>query len=378
MKRPVIIAIAFATIVKLLMAWFTIGTSDVVTWRAFANNAALCGQCVYSLPGPYGDPFNHPPFMVVLLKLVAGTALFPFWIRLPSILADIGTVFFVSRLLPNASKWHLVLLALNPVSILISGYHGNTDPVMICFVVASIYAISRNRFELAGVAFGMATNIKIVPLLFVPCFLFQPGLRRRLIFVAASLATVLVFLLPYMNKEVITRVLGYQGLFVNWGPAHYLDLTGRAPLYFLAVPMRFSIIIGSIVLSYWLSRKGRSLFEICAAILLLFYVLTPSIAMQYFAWGVPFVILLGPVRAALYYGFAGALIALQYHRWSNGSWYFADSHSVLPVTAQTEFLSFAIWAVCIFLLYLLIARKTTTSTSAPAEHHNDHRAYFVR
>jgi len=354
MKRPVIIAIAFATIVKLLIAWFTIGTSDVVTWRAFANNAALCGQCVYSLPGPYGDPFNHPPFMVVFLKLVAGTALFPFWIRLPSILADIGTVFFVSRLLPNAPKSHLVLLALNPVSILISGFHGNTDPVMICFVVASIYAATKDRFELAGVAFGMALNVKIVPLLFVPSFLFQPGLRRRLIFVVTSVATVLLFLLPYMSKEVITRVLGYQGVFVNWGPAHYLDLTGRAPLYLLAVPMRYSIIIGSIVLSYWLGRKGRSLFEICAAIVLLFYVLTPSIAMQYFAWGVPFVLLLGPIRAALFYISAGALIALQYHRWSSGSWYFADSHSVLPVTAQSEFLSFAICVICAFLLYTLL------------------------
>jgi Gpi18-like mannosyltransferase len=359
MKRPVIIAIAVATIVKLLLAWFTIGTSDVATWRAFANNAALCGQCVYSLPGPYGDPFNHPPFIILFLKLIAGTALFPFWLRLPSILADIATVFFVSRLLPNASKWLLVLLALNPVSILISGFHGNTDPVMICFVVASIYAATKNRFELAGVALGMALNIKIVPLLFAPSFLFQPGMRRRLIFIATAVVTVLVFLLPYMSKEVITNVLRYRGLFVNWGPAHYLDLTGRAPFYFLAAPMRYAIIIGSIVLSSCLNRKGRSLFEICAAIVLLFYVFTPSIAMQYFAWGVPFVILLGRFRASLYYAFAGALIALQYHRWSNGTWYFADSHSVPPVTAQTEFLSFAVWAICIFLLYRLCLKSRT-------------------
>src|ERR1700741_3849485 len=366
MKRPVIIAIALATTVKLLSAWFTVGTSDVITWRAFANNAALCGQCVYSLPGPYGDPFNHPPFVVVFLKLIAGTALFPFWLRLPSILADIATVFLVSRLLPNASKWLLVLLALNPVSILISGFHGNTDPVMICFVVASIYASTKDRSELAGLAFGVALSIKIVPLLLAPCFLFQPGKRRRLIFVATTVAVVIVFSLPYLSIEAITKVLGYSGLFVNWGIAHYLDLAGRMPLHFFAAPMRYAIIVGSIVLSAWLNRSERSLFQICATIVLLFYVLTPPMAMQYFAWGVPFMILLGPLQASLYYGFAGALIALEYHRWSNGAWYFADSHSVPSVTAETEFLSFAIWALCTFLLYSLLRNRNSSAAVSSA------------
>ena len=368
MKRPVVIAVVLATTVKLLIAWFTIGTSDITTWRVFANNAALCGHCVYALPGPYGDPFNHPPFLVLFLKLIAGTALFPFWLRLPSILADIGTVFFVSRLLPNASKWHMVLLALNPISLLVSGFHGNTDPVMIFFVVTSIYAITKDRSELAGLSFGMALNIKIVPVLFVPCFLFHPGIRRRLAFIVAAVAIVSMFFIPYISKEVIANVLGYQGLFVNWGLAHYLDLSGRMPLYFLAAPLRYAIIVGSIVLSFWLSRSGPSLFAICAATVLLFYVLTPSMAMQYFVWGVPFVILLGPLRASLYYGFAGALIALQYHRWSNGTWYFADSHSVPPVTAQTEFLGFAIWALCAFLLYsLLRSRHTLQVTGLTSE-----------
>src|SRR5215216_6203036 len=103
MKRAVVIALTIATLAKFLFAWLTIGTSDVATWRAFADNAALCGSCVYGLPGPFGDPFNHPPFIILFLKIIAGLSPFPFWLRLPSIAADIITLFFVAKLLPKTS-----------------------------------------------------------------------------------------------------------------------------------------------------------------------------------------------------------------------------------------------------------------------------------
>ena len=106
MKRPLIIALGIATLVKLVLAAVTIGTNDVATWRAFADHAMLCGRCAYQFPGPYGDPFNHPPFIIHFLKLIgmSSAAWFPFWIRLPAILADIATVLVVTKLIPGISK----------------------------------------------------------------------------------------------------------------------------------------------------------------------------------------------------------------------------------------------------------------------------------
>src|SRR5215212_726857 len=129
MKRPLIIALGIATLVKLGLAVATVGTNDVVTWRAFADNAMLCGGCVYNLPGPYGDPFNHPPFIIHFLKLIGASSAvwFPLWLRLPAVLADVGTVLLATKLIPGISIRLTVVLALNPVSILISGFHGNTD-----------------------------------------------------------------------------------------------------------------------------------------------------------------------------------------------------------------------------------------------------------
>ncbi len=357
-NRLLIAAVLLATSIKLLLAWFTVGSNDVITWLSFAKTAQTCGGCVYGTTGPYGDPFNHPPFIIHVLKLLPVSGdLFAFWLRVPSIAADVATIFLVHRLAPDLSKYALVLLALNPVSILISGFHGNTDPVMISFLVAAVFFATKNRALLAGLAFGMAINVKIVPLLFAPCFLvyIMPN-KRRAEFCAGAIVAVLLLSLPYVldTREVGNGVLGYRGLFTNWSFAHYADLAGLQPSHLLAKPSQWAIVVVSVVLPFCARRRGLSLFAACSAVTIGFYFLTPSLALQYLAWGVPFVVLLGLGYAALYYILGGSLIALQYHRWSGGRWIFADSHSVVPVTAETEFLSFALWVTCGVMLFSIV------------------------
>src|SRR5581483_7561229 len=80
--------------------------------------------------------FNHPPFMVHVLRLLGWIASatrlpFPLVLRLPGIAADAASVWMVARLLgPRPSPVRLIALALSPVALMISGFHGNTDPVM--------------------------------------------------------------------------------------------------------------------------------------------------------------------------------------------------------------------------------------------------------
>jgi len=358
LPRPLIAALVLSTFIKLLLAWFTVGTNDVVTWLSFAHAAQSCGACVYHSLGPYGDPFNHPPFIIHFLKLLpTASGLFPFWLRLPSIVADIGAVFLVHRLAPSLPTYTLTLLAANPVSILISGFQGKTDPVMVFFLLAAILFASKDKSLLAGLAFGMALNIKAVPLLFVPCFLLYLGpLKRKAVFCATLIAAVGLLSLPYIlhGSEVMKSVLGYRGLFTNWGVAHYADLAGLQPVNLLTRPFQYLMFGVSVVLPWYLRRRDVPLIKACAAVMLSFYVLTPSLALQYLVWAVPFVAMLGLRSATIYYALASSLIALQYHRCSGGRWIFADSHSVLPVTAETELLSFALWVCCITLFALLV------------------------
>jgi 4-amino-4-deoxy-L-arabinose transferase-like glycosyltransferase len=301
--------------------------------------------------------------MIHFLKLLPHTGAFPFWLRLPSILADVGTVSLVTRLLPNLSRPALLLLVLNPISILISGFHGNTDPIMIFWVVAALYCFKKEWFWLAGIAFGMALNTKVVPFIMLPSFLFYLHNRRALspsviIFSLSVITTVTLFSFPYVlhPKAVMVNVWGYRGVGTNWGIAFYANLAGLRPDV-LVKPLVYLILALAMALPWFLQKKRRSLFGVCATILFIFYFLTPSLGVQYLAWGVPFLAVLSVRWMVPYYLLGGGLIALEYHRWSGGHWVFADSHSVPPVTAETAFLAFVLWVCCGATLYVLLKTR---------------------
>ncbi len=133
-----VLATVLALVVKLVLALTTIGTNDVLRWETFLTHAQLYGGIgLYHRIGY----FNHPPFMVHVLHLMAFmtslTSLsFPFWLRLPAILADIGSLILVWSILERHQpaihrRAALMCMAVAPPSLLISGFHGNTVPVMI-------------------------------------------------------------------------------------------------------------------------------------------------------------------------------------------------------------------------------------------------------
>lgn len=359
MKRSLIIALGIATLVKLVLAAVTIGTNDVTTWRVFADNAMLCGGCVYHLPGPYGDPFNHPPFMIHFLKLIGtSTAWFPFLLRLPAILADVGTVLVITRLIPEISTRLLVLLALNPVSILISGYHGNTDPLMIFFVVLTIYLLKTDRLKWAAAAFGMAINIKVVPLLLVPAILIHIWNRRSargvVLFVSIATVVVLALSLPYILSNPLAigkATLGYSGMYGKWGTARILIAfpLSRAGHEIAARVIQTLIIAVTLTLAFYLNKRKADLVYQIGLIFFLFFFLTPSLAVQYLSWPVPFILALGFWWSLAYYTSAGLYLFLTYNYWSHGHWYFADSHLEPQWSAASYMAGFLCWAVCVYI-----------------------------
>ena len=61
-------------------------------------------------------------------------------------------------------------MLLCPTSIMISGFHGNTDPLMIALLLLSVYLIEADAPSwIAGATMGLATNVKVVPVSIVAC-----------------------------------------------------------------------------------------------------------------------------------------------------------------------------------------------------------------
>jgi Gpi18-like mannosyltransferase len=203
---------------KLAVALNTIGTNDVTTWRRFADSIDTYGALwLYQRD----ILFNHPPFLAhalpVLNWLARHTALgFPFWMRLPAILADFGSLWLLAAIVRPTPRL-LLLFALCPISLFVAGFHGNTDPILIFLILLAIFFLERcNWLIAAAVALGLAGSIKIVAIVAAPALLFYvESNRRRVVFVTVAFATFLLLAAPYLFQApgvIIRNVFGYHSL----------------------------------------------------------------------------------------------------------------------------------------------------------------------
>jgi len=234
-KRILLAGIGLATLLKLYLAATTSGTLDVAGYADQLDKIREFGGIgAYHVRGVINNnPFIHPPFIIHLLTVlgflsdVTGIS-FRFWLRLLPSLADIGSI-IVIWMMPatwasqRLGKGALLCLALCPTSIIISGYHGNTDPVFIFFVLLAIYLLeARQRTLLAGLAFGMALNIKVVPLMLLPAILFYlwPNVKKEFEFLGAAAVVFLLDSMPYLLQDpavILKVVFGYSSIYVQWG-----------------------------------------------------------------------------------------------------------------------------------------------------------------
>src|SRR5438552_14540806 len=184
-----IIALALVALtLKLAIAYNTIGTNDAVFFYGFAKVLSEHGlEWTYQ----HSRYFNHPPLTAYYLRGIYALTEqrwcqdigihFPFLLRLPGIVADFLVVLVLLRMSKtdlHIPIWALVLFALSPVSLMVSGFHGNTDPVMVLLLLCAGWMCLRSRPVLAGLFFALSCQIKIVPVLFFTAFVFfylSPG-----------------------------------------------------------------------------------------------------------------------------------------------------------------------------------------------------------
>jgi hypothetical protein len=320
--------------VKLFLAWSTIGTNDVRAFWYFLQEYRGSGAVLlYELD----SEFNHPPFVIhwlqALRELHLATGMPPwFCVRLPAILADFGSVLLLAallgpRLAERSVRLGLLLVAAAPASVMISGFHGNNDPVMIFLVLASILLLHRERpVWLAGLAMGMAVNIKVVPLAFWPAFLlWLPSWRKRFEYFGATIAIVVVASSPTIFEApglLARKVLGYPSSYGLWGISRILEsapaLAGVSRAF--EGGGRFLLAGALLALAAWMNLGSRKpgLRRQIGVLAFAFLALTPGFGVQYLAWIVPFVAGIASGVALLVTAACGAFLALVYTFWCQG------------------------------------------------------------
>ncbi len=369
-RTGLIIAVAaLAAVIKILIALTTLGTNDVVAFYEFARAIETHGL---TWTYEHSILFNHPPLIGYLLRGLIWLAhqpsvqqlgiSFPFLLRLPGIAADFCVVLALLSLIREypakhrPPTWALLLFAASPVSVMVAGFHGNTDPILVLFLVlASIGAVRRHPV-LCGVFLALSCQVKIVPLLLLPIFFFywtqQRGALRFLFSFAASS---LVFCLEPLLASPVSfarNVLGYGSFWGIWGLTYCLRMTGLhdfskvsfvdlSPIQQLIMTMLKVAIVLAIFVLAW-RRRNLSPPELLASIgyaWLIFFVLSPGIAAQYLVWLAPFVLLLSPTFYAVLVAGSSIFLFALYSLSSGGfPWYFAHATTKLNLIS-------AHWAV---------------------------------
>ena len=332
-------ALTLATSIKIYLAVATAGTTDVDGFLDQLFKAREFGAGAYRVRGLFNNPFNHPPPMIHVLKALGYASRvsalpFKFWLRLLPIIAGIGSFFIVWRLLGDRKDRFalMIVLALCPISIMVDGYHGNTDSLMIMFVLLTIYLIENQAAPwLAGIAFGLANCVKIAPLMLVPVFiLYLPHLKSRAQFALTAGGIFLACSLPYIVQDPIAvknAVFGYQPVYGIWGISQLLVMFYPVPPVYANKPydpigihgvfayvLKYVTIAAILAGSIWMNvkKKRPRLFVQCGFVIAICLFLTSGFGMQYLVWLVPFVVVLGLRTTLIFYLVSTVYLLLKY------------------------------------------------------------------
>ena len=328
----------------------SIGTNDILSWMSFARLVDHVGiGPAYSRMAE----LNHPPLSLLILLIIeklravihleVGDLL-----RLTQVgfdLLAVAALVDIGRSIGWRSPYGLALFYfLSPVSVFISGFHGNTDPAMVALLLVSVALLVRSEPLplLSGVVFALAIGIKIIPLLLLPLLLLWS--RDRVRFAAGAIAGGAVIFIPFLpgaGLVMLTRIFGYNTQPGNYGiPFLIASLAERLPqaarfLWPLASGWisiaRYAIAVTVVIYAVVLIRRcGRANVTLLAGLgttLLIVLVLSPGIGMQYFLWPIAFLpFALSRWERLALVGVYGLVQFTLYTIWSEGfPWWYADS-----------------------------------------------------
>lgn len=311
--------------VRIWIWWSSRGTVDTGAWRFFGEQVHEHGLA-YTYANV--DRFNHPPLMGLYAAqawdLTRGEELAHFArvIKVPGLVGDAVVLAVLTRIggLPLFAAY-----ATAPTAVLITSYHGNTDGLYVAFILLSALAFDRGRFFWAGLLFGAALNVKVLPVFLLPLLLIALPDRRALLRFAGGLALGAIPYLPLLPGsagDMYRQMIAYNSVRNDWGIPAFLDPASEqdgldhvaGPVSDAFVSSGRYLIVGAILLLAVAARfRFRlSMVEQFAIGGSLFLILAPGFGVQYILVVTPFLFLVSLAYGLAFAWLAGAFIAVRY------------------------------------------------------------------
>ncbi len=168
-------------------------------------------------------PINQLCFLIAALfasKSVFGSIII---LRIIIILADIGILYYGKKLLQilNLPVKNIFWYALNPFIIIEMTGNLHFEPVMLFFLICSLYQLNQQKWTLAAILLACSISVKLIPLLFLPLFYqwfikkeqkWLIGIQKLSLFYIITLAALIISFLPFYSSEFIKNYSDSVGL----------------------------------------------------------------------------------------------------------------------------------------------------------------------
>jgi hypothetical protein len=301
-----------ALIVRLVPAIvLPVGAGYDIESFQLTGEALLSGEDVYTSAAVGRHPYV--PFQVYFIGLATFfsqlTGLpFAVLVKMLPIAADViivGLIFHIAigNGWSRITAWSLALMyALNPVSLLVSAYHGQFDSIpMLLLLTAWYFWHFGQHLVLSSLALGLAILSKTWPVVFLPIILVSlKHLRSAAIYglialgVPFLLTTAYVLVFHSDPEPMLRRALTHTGNPGWWGISDlltvggfYMDSLARAAQEHWEIRRWLLILAG--ILALWRTRR-QSRLDALVTVILVIIAITAGIGMQWLLWVVPFAI----------------------------------------------------------------------------------------
>ncbi len=155
---------------------------------------------------------NYPPLNQLcffISALIANNSIIGSIIslRLLIILADLGVLYFGSKLLKSQqlNPKFIFIYLLNPLILIELTGNLHFEGVMLFFLIWALYLLQKKHWKTAAIIFAFSINLKLLPLLFLPLFFKYFNIKKLLAFYAIIALTTLAGFTPFLCEELISN-----------------------------------------------------------------------------------------------------------------------------------------------------------------------------
>ncbi len=197
-------------------------------------------------------------------------------LKIPYIFFDLG----IGYLLYKIYNIKIITFWLfNPLSLYLIYVLANFDIIPVFLSVFSFYLLKKSRLSLAFAFLGIATALKLYPLLFLPFYIFYHpfNFKKIIINTFAFLLPIIISIIPFIFNPFFIQAFSSSGLSQKILEFKYMSI----PIY----PLIYFIIL----LKYFLSKKKD--IERSFLWLFLTFIVFVNYHPQWLLWFLPFILL---------------------------------------------------------------------------------------